>query len=75
MTCNFQEELSVASSMDELVLGWTSEGYTAQNERPRIEGELLPPFLALPPDNGNRFKMAEPELRNAEERKRDTRQD
>jgi hypothetical protein len=69
MACDFQEELPVASSMDELVLGWTSEGYTAQNERLRIEGELLLPFHTLPPDNGDRLKMAEPELRNAEGRK------
>jgi hypothetical protein len=66
MTCDFQEELPVASCVDELVLGGASEGYAAENERSGMVGKLLLPVLTLLSNKGDCLEMSKPELGNAE---------
>lgn len=69
MTGDFQEEISIASVVDESILWRAAKGDATKNEGPGMVSEFLLPVVSLFSNKGDRLKMAEPELRNAKGRK------
>ena len=60
MSDDMEKELAVVPAMNELG-GWrAAERKSAENEGPRIEGQLLPAGGTLLPDQADRFDLLEP---------------
>ena len=62
MSRDFQEEIAVAPSVDELVFRWLAQREAAQYEGPGIVTDLLPATLSLDADEMNGVKLYEPTL-------------
>ncbi len=65
MRCNFKQEIAVAPSVDELVLGRLPQWEATEHERSRIVSDLLSAILSLLADELNRFRLLESPLGDA----------
>jgi len=57
MSHDFEEELAILPSMNQLGRGRAAQGDTAEHERPRMKSDLLAAFFSLFSDKGNRVQL------------------
>src|SRR5215471_5523431 len=69
MRRDFQKEVAVAPSVDELVFGRLAQRETAQNEGAGVVTDLLPAIFSSVPDQLNRLQLPETPLGDANMRK------
>jgi hypothetical protein len=59
---DFQDEIAIAPSVDELVFRWLAQREAAQDEGPGIVTDLLRAMFSLVPDELNGVELFEPLL-------------
>jgi hypothetical protein len=62
MPRDLEEELAVASGVEQLTFGQPAKGKPTKDERPGVEGQVLGSFLPLLSDEPNSFELLEAAL-------------